>query len=80
VIAILKRAGIDFDESMGLTPNKAVCLDRNGNVVIERPTARTLSGWSRLYRACRASRHQPGGGARRLVGRRNSPDSRDPGG
>jgi 2-polyprenyl-6-methoxyphenol hydroxylase-like FAD-dependent oxidoreductase len=51
LIAILKRAGIDFDESMGLTPSKAVCLDRHGEIVIERPTARTLSGWSRLYRA-----------------------------
>jgi 2-polyprenyl-6-methoxyphenol hydroxylase-like FAD-dependent oxidoreductase len=51
LIAILRRAGIDFDESMGLTPRKAVCLDRNGKIVIERPTARTLSGWSRLYRA-----------------------------
>src|SRR6185437_516708 len=51
LIGILKRAGIDFDESMGLTPSKAVCLDRDGHTVIERPTARTLSGWSRLYRA-----------------------------
>jgi 2-polyprenyl-6-methoxyphenol hydroxylase-like FAD-dependent oxidoreductase len=51
LIAILKRAGIDFDESMGITPTRAVCLDRNGRIVIERPTARTLSGWSRLYRA-----------------------------
>ncbi len=51
LIAILKRAGIDFDDSMGLTPRKAVCLDRNGKVIIERPAARTLSGWSRLYRA-----------------------------
>jgi 2-polyprenyl-6-methoxyphenol hydroxylase-like FAD-dependent oxidoreductase len=51
LIAVLKRAGIDFDESMGLTPSKAVCLDRNGKILIERPTARTLSGWSRLYRA-----------------------------
>src|ERR1051326_3838596 len=51
LIGILKRAGIDFDESMGLTPSKAVCLDRNGKTIIERPTARTLSGWSRLYRA-----------------------------
>src|ERR1700752_1930626 len=50
-IAILKRAGIDFDESMGLTPSKAVCLDRNGKILIERATARALSGWSRLYRA-----------------------------
>src|SRR5579859_6801843 len=40
LIGILKRAGIDFDESMGLTPSKAVCFDRNGNVVVERPTGR----------------------------------------
>jgi 2-polyprenyl-6-methoxyphenol hydroxylase-like FAD-dependent oxidoreductase len=51
LIGILKRAGVDFDESMGITPTRAVCLDGNGKVIIERPTARTLSGWSRLYRA-----------------------------
>jgi 2-polyprenyl-6-methoxyphenol hydroxylase-like FAD-dependent oxidoreductase len=51
LIAILNRAGVDFDESMGITPSRAVCLDRSGKIVIERPTARTLSGWSRLYRA-----------------------------
>jgi 2-polyprenyl-6-methoxyphenol hydroxylase-like FAD-dependent oxidoreductase len=51
LIAILKRAGVDFDESMGITPPKAVCLDGSGKIMIERPTARTLSGWSRLYRA-----------------------------
>ena len=51
LIGILKRAGVDFDETMGITPTRAVCLDRDGRIVIERPTARTLSGWSRLYRA-----------------------------
>jgi 2-polyprenyl-6-methoxyphenol hydroxylase-like FAD-dependent oxidoreductase len=51
LIAILKRAGVDFDETMGITPSRAVCLDRSGEIVIERPTARTLSGWSRLCRA-----------------------------
>jgi 2-polyprenyl-6-methoxyphenol hydroxylase-like FAD-dependent oxidoreductase len=51
LIAILKRAGIDFDESMGLTPPRAVCLDRHGKIAVEEPTARTLSAWSRLYRA-----------------------------
>jgi 2-polyprenyl-6-methoxyphenol hydroxylase-like FAD-dependent oxidoreductase len=51
LIAILKRAGIDFDESMGIKPPRAVCLDRHGKILIEQPTARTLSGWSRLYRA-----------------------------
>jgi 2-polyprenyl-6-methoxyphenol hydroxylase-like FAD-dependent oxidoreductase len=51
LIAVLKRAGIDFDESMGITPPRAVCLDRDGKILIEQPTARTLSAWSRLYRA-----------------------------
>jgi 2-polyprenyl-6-methoxyphenol hydroxylase-like FAD-dependent oxidoreductase len=51
LIGILKRAGVDFDETMGITPTRAVCLDGNGAIMIERPTARTLSGWSRLYRA-----------------------------
>jgi 2-polyprenyl-6-methoxyphenol hydroxylase-like FAD-dependent oxidoreductase len=51
LIAILKRAGIDFDESMGITPPRGVCLDGNGKIIIEQPMARTLSGWSRLYDA-----------------------------
>ena len=51
LIGVLKRAGIDFDESMGITPTRAVCLDRTGRIIVERPTARTLSGWSRLYQA-----------------------------
>src|SRR6516225_9791569 len=51
LIAILKRAGIDFDDTMGIRPQRAVCFDQAGRIVIERPTARTLSGWSRLYRA-----------------------------
>ncbi len=51
LIAILKRAGVDFDESMGITPPRGVCLDGNGKIIIEQPMARTLSGWSRLYHA-----------------------------
>ncbi len=51
LIAILRRAGVAFDETMGITPPRGVCLDRRGNIVIEQPMTRTLSGWSRLYRA-----------------------------
>ena len=32
---------------------RSVCLDRDGTIVLERPTARTMSGWARLYRALR---------------------------
>ena len=51
LIAILKRAGIAFDETMGITPPRGVCLDRQGKIILEQPMGRTLSGWSRLYRA-----------------------------
>src|ERR1700761_511078 len=51
LVAILKRAGIDFDETMGITPPRGVCLDRQGRIILEQPMGRTLSGWSRLYRA-----------------------------
>src|ERR1700733_9806124 len=50
LIAILKRAGVDFDESMGITPPRAVCLDGSGKIVVEKPMTRALSGWARLYR------------------------------
>jgi 2-polyprenyl-6-methoxyphenol hydroxylase-like FAD-dependent oxidoreductase len=53
--AVLRRAGIAFNETMGITLAKIVCLDRAGKVTIEQPTARTMSSWSRLYRALRSA-------------------------
>jgi len=53
LIAILQRAGIAFDATMGITPPRGVCLDHAGKIVVEQPMKRTLSGWSRLYRASR---------------------------
>ena len=53
LIAALRRAGIAFDATMGITVAKLVCLDRAGNIMVEQPTARTMSAWSRLYRALR---------------------------
>lgn len=53
LIAALRRVGIGFDATMGITVAKVVCLDRAGNIMVEQPTARTMSAWSRLYRALR---------------------------
>jgi 2-polyprenyl-6-methoxyphenol hydroxylase-like FAD-dependent oxidoreductase len=55
LIAVLRRAGIAFDATMGVTVTKVVCLDRAGHIVVEQPTARTMSAWSRLYRALRSA-------------------------
>ena len=53
LIAILRHVGIVFDETMGIKVPKVVCLDRDGKVIAEQPTVRTMSGWARLYRALR---------------------------
>ncbi len=53
LIAVMRRIGIHFDETMGTRPQKVICLDRSGRIVLERPTVRTMSGWGRLYRALR---------------------------
>jgi 2-polyprenyl-6-methoxyphenol hydroxylase-like FAD-dependent oxidoreductase len=53
LIAILRRAGIAFDETMGVQVRQVVCLDRAGKIVAAQPSARTMSAWSRLYRALR---------------------------
>ena len=53
LIAVLRRVGIAFDESMGVRVSRVVCLDRAGKVIAEQPMARTMSAWSRLYRALR---------------------------
>ncbi|MFZ0149512.1 MAG: FAD-dependent monooxygenase [Xanthobacteraceae bacterium] len=55
LITVLRRAAIAFDATMGITVPKVVCLDRAGNVILEQPSARIMSAWSRLYRALRAA-------------------------
>jgi 2-polyprenyl-6-methoxyphenol hydroxylase-like FAD-dependent oxidoreductase len=53
LIDILRRVGIDFDESMGVKVDTLVCLDRHGHTYLEEKTARTMSSWGRLYRSLR---------------------------
>jgi hypothetical protein len=53
LIAVLRRAGVTFDETMGVRVPKVVCLDRAGKITVEQPTARTMSAWSPLYRVLR---------------------------
>jgi 2-polyprenyl-6-methoxyphenol hydroxylase-like FAD-dependent oxidoreductase len=53
LIDVLRRAGIAFDETMGIKVPKVICLARDGTTIVEQPTTRTMSGWARLYRALR---------------------------
>src|SRR3984957_9582203 len=49
LIDILRRVGIAFDDSMGVRVSRVLCLDRSGAIVLEKDTARVMSGWARLY-------------------------------
>src|SRR5262247_2737595 len=53
LIDILRRVGIDFNESMGIKVDTVICLDRTGRTYHEEQTARTMSSWGRLYRSLR---------------------------
>src|ERR1700675_3611010 len=55
LIAILRRAGVAFDETMGIKVPKVICLDRDGKRIVEQPAVRPMSGWARLYRALRGA-------------------------
>ena len=48
---ILRSIEIAFDDSMGIRLDTVICLDRRGDVILKEPTVRTMSAWSRLYRA-----------------------------
>src|ERR1700716_2168408 len=54
LIDVLRRAGIPFDDSMGVKVGSVICLERDGAVVLRKSTARLMSGWARLYRSLRA--------------------------
>jgi 2-polyprenyl-6-methoxyphenol hydroxylase-like FAD-dependent oxidoreductase len=53
LIEILRRIGIAFDDSLGVKVSTVLCLDRAGDIVLQGPTTRTMSGWARLYRSLR---------------------------
>ena len=55
LVTVLRRTGIAFDTTMGIKVAKVVCLDRAGKIILEQPSARTMSAWSRLYRALRSA-------------------------
>ena len=53
LIDILRRAGVAFDDSMGVRVGTVLALERDGSVALQKDTVRTMSGWARLYRSLR---------------------------
>ena len=53
LLEILRRIGIVFDDAMGVVVDTVICLDRDGRIVREHPTVRTMSSWAQLYNSLR---------------------------
>jgi len=51
LFAILRRANIVVDDSIGVLPLSRICLDMAGDPIAEIKRPRVLSSWGRLYRA-----------------------------
>lgn len=49
----MRRLGIPFDDSMGITVHTVVFLDREGRIYERRDTLRTMSSWGRVFRSLR---------------------------
>lgn len=50
LFAVLCRAGVDLDASIGVEVSSRICLDRSGGVIHELPLTAITSSWSRLWR------------------------------
>jgi 2-polyprenyl-6-methoxyphenol hydroxylase-like FAD-dependent oxidoreductase len=50
---IMRRLGIPFDDSMGITVRTVIFLDREGQVYDRRETYRVMSSWGRVFRSLR---------------------------
>lgn len=50
---VMKRLGIPFDDSMGISVDKVVFIDNKGVTYDTRDTVRVMSSWGRIYRSLR---------------------------
>ena len=47
---VLRRLGLEVDESFGIDVTTRVCFDRSGDIIYEYPMRRKMSAWARFYR------------------------------
>jgi 2-polyprenyl-6-methoxyphenol hydroxylase-like FAD-dependent oxidoreductase len=50
---VTRRLGLPFDDSMGISVDKVVFIDRDGKIYDERDTVRVMSSWGRVFRSLR---------------------------
>lgn len=52
-LAVMRRIGVELDESIGVPIEQRICLGRDGSVIARLPFAKVMSSWGRLYAALR---------------------------
>lgn len=50
LFSAMQRMGLPVDDSIGVTLNTRICLDRTGRVTHEMELAQFMSAWARIYR------------------------------
>ncbi len=50
---VMRRLGIAFDDSMGISVDTVVFIDHDGQIYDQRDTVRVMSSWGRVYRSLR---------------------------
>ena len=53
LLEILRRIDPPLGDTIGVDVHRVICLDRAGRIVIEQPTARTMTAWGHLYTSLR---------------------------
>jgi 2-polyprenyl-6-methoxyphenol hydroxylase-like FAD-dependent oxidoreductase len=54
LFAVMRRIGIDYDDSIGVDVRSRIWLDRSGAIVHEIPVHSKATAWDRIYRAVRS--------------------------
>ena len=50
---VMRRLGIPFNDSMGISVDTVVFIDHDGKIYDQRDTVRVMSSWGRVYRSLR---------------------------
>jgi 2-polyprenyl-6-methoxyphenol hydroxylase-like FAD-dependent oxidoreductase len=50
---VMRRLGVPFDDSMGITVHSVIFLDHDGRTYDKRETLRVMSSWGRVFRSLR---------------------------
>lgn len=55
LFAVMRRAGVPLDPSLGIRMRSRLCLDRGGNIIAEVPADGMATAWALIYRSLKGA-------------------------